>query len=200
MEETGFHSQKKGKEGWAGPVLSPTTKALEMDSDSLLNCTWDQQVKLHYCRTDAAMYSCTAGRVRLCCQHWISVVCQVTLPLNNHRDGHRLVQVIPGFWSTGFAPLPPPIWWHNFLGTYTMMQTKKLIWPKNNFFHWATSSVTSVHWPATAPDKQLCSGQEVARTNGLRWLLPRSWVQDHSLKLGFIKNSNGKECETHKNF
>lgn len=121
------------------------------------------------------------------CQHWISVVCQVTLPLSNHRDRYRPVHVIPGSWSTVFVPLPPPICRRNFLGTYTMRQTQKLIWLKNNFFHWATSSVTSVHWPVTTLDTQLCRSQEVARTNGPRWLLPRRCVQDYSLKLSFIK-------------
>lgn len=127
------------------------------------------------------------------CQQRILVVCQVTLPLNNHRDRYRLVCVIPGSWSTVFAPLLLSVWQHNFPGTYTVMQTQKLIWLKNNFSHWATSSVTSVHWPVTAPNKQLGSSQEVARTNGLRWLLPRRCVQDHSLKLGFTKNNKKRE-------
>lgn len=150
-------------------------------------------ITLHYWKGEASLSAFPPPP----CQHGISVVCQVTLPLNNHRDRYRLVHVIPGSWSTVFAPLSPPVWQQNFLGTYTMMQTQKLIWLKNYFFHWAPSSAPSVHWPVTAPDQHLCSSQEVPRTNGLRWLSPRRCVRDHSVKLGFIKNSNNKKLKTY---
>lgn len=176
-----------------------------MDSDSLLNYieTSRQNYTTEH-RTYAAMYypallegwgftvnlpvSTRSRQFAKSHYHWIIT------------DRYRLVHVIPGSWSTVFVPLPPPIWPCNFLGTYTMMQTHKLIWLKNNFFHWATSSLTSVHWSVTALDKQLCRSQEVARTNGLRWLLPRRCVQDHSLKLGFIESNINKKRETFKKF
>lgn len=180
----------------------PNNKSPQDRLRCLAKLHWDQQAKLHYwlqntCMCYPALLEGWGFTVNLPVStgsrqfakshyHWIIT------------DRYRLVHVILGSWSTVLVPQPPPIWQHNFLGTYTTMQTQKLIWLKNNFFHWATSSLTSVHWSVTALDKQLCRSQEVARRNGLRWLLPRRCVQDHSLKLGFTKNNINKKRETYK--
>lgn len=126
------------------------------------------------------------------CQHRILVVCQVTLPLNNHRDRYRLVHIIPGSWSTVFVSLSPPIWRHNFLGTYTMMQTQKLIWLKNYFFtglllqphqftdqsqHQINNCAVAKRWPEQMA-KKMCAGPQ-----------PEDWL---------YKNSNNKKLKTYK--
>lgn len=133
-------------DGWAGPVLPPATEfsrwaqtpywiTLETSRESN-PYYWLQEHKLK-CMT---LY-CWKGEVLLSvvppppCQCRILAVCQVKSYLHwittrTSRTGMKN----PSSWSTVFASLSPPFWWHNFLGTYTMMQTRKLNWLKEKLF------------------------------------------------------------------
>lgn len=133
-------------DGWSGPALPPATEfsrwaqipywiTLETSRESklyLLTAGTHTETYV-YCWKGEVLLSafplpppCWCGTLTVCqvksCLRWIIT-----------RTG-RTGLSNPSSWSTVFASLSPRFWWRNFLGIYTMIQTRKLIWLKDKLF------------------------------------------------------------------